>query len=141
VLLLCARSVACLRSARPPSFSALGVFLAFIIINANYIQTARRRPDPAARSLVSLFAGPQEEGLDAIEWDEFFRTFDENNLAFLYQERTATGRKSRFAKFVDRDSVEVSSQDEEGSRDEGSESTESEQGRAGTARDRQHQRH
>lgn len=36
---------------------------------------------------------------------ELFETFDQNNLAFLYQDKTAAGRKSRFAKFVDRDSV------------------------------------
>jgi hypothetical protein len=91
--------------------------------------------------LLRIDFGPKEEALDPIEWDEFFRTFDENNLAFLYQERTATGRKSRFAKFVDRDSVELSSESEEASGDEDSESTESERGRAGTTRDRQHQRH
>lgn len=47
-----------------------------------------------------------EPGLDAINWDDFFDTFDSNSLAFLYQEKTATGRKSRFHKFVSRDTVE-----------------------------------
>jgi len=41
-----------------------------------------------------------KEGLKDISWDEFFRTFDENDLAFLYQDKTATGRPSRFNKFV-----------------------------------------
>jgi hypothetical protein len=50
---------------------------------------------------------PSEESLDALSWDDFFETFDTNNLAFLYQERTASGRKSRFNKFVSRDSVDV----------------------------------
>ena len=44
--------------------------------------------------------------MEPIEWDEFFRIFDENNLAFLYQEQTKDGGESRFSKFVDRDSVD-----------------------------------
>jgi len=28
------------------------------------------------------------DSLEAISWDEFFMGFDENNLAFLYQEKT-----------------------------------------------------
>lgn len=47
-----------------------------------------------------------EQTLEPLEWDEFFRIFDENNLAFLYQENTKDGGESRFSKFVDRDSVE-----------------------------------
>jgi hypothetical protein len=47
-----------------------------------------------------------EETLETIEWNEFFRVFDENNLVFLYQEKTKDGGKSRFSKFVDRDSVD-----------------------------------
>jgi hypothetical protein len=55
--------------------------------------------------LLRIDFGPPEESLDPIDWDEFFETFDSNNLAFLYQDKTAGGRKSRFAKFVDRDSI------------------------------------
>ncbi len=58
--------------------------------------------------LLRIDFDPPEESLDRIDWDEFFETFDQNNLAFLYQEKTAAGRKSRFAKFVDRDSVDAS---------------------------------
>ena len=45
-----------------------------------------------------------EDTLEQIDWDEFSRIFDENNLTFLYQEETKDGGKSRFSKFVDRDS-------------------------------------
>lgn len=38
--------------------------------------------------------------LEELSWDEFFQTFDENDLVFLYQEKTAAGRPSRFSKFV-----------------------------------------
>jgi hypothetical protein len=43
-----------------------------------------------------------EDTLEEIDWDEFFEIFDENNLAFLYQEHTADGGLSRFSKFVER---------------------------------------
>src|SRR5690349_16746921 len=42
------------------------------------------------------------ETLEEISWDEFFRVFDESNVAFLYQDRTADGGESRFSKFVSR---------------------------------------
>ena len=49
------------------------------------------------------YPGFSGEGkLEAIEWDEFFEIFDDNNLAFLYQDRTADGGESRFSKFIDR---------------------------------------
>ncbi|MBI5264697.1 MAG: hypothetical protein HY852_23120 [Bradyrhizobium sp.] len=45
---------------------------------------------------------PKDDALDRIEWDEFFRKFDESDLAFLYQDRTKDGKVSRFHKFVRR---------------------------------------
>jgi len=44
------------------------------------------------------------DSLEAISWDEFFMGFDENNLAFLYQEKTKDGKQSRFSKLIDRSS-------------------------------------
>jgi hypothetical protein len=46
------------------------------------------------------------DSLEAISWDEFFTGFDENNLAFLYQEKTKDGKESRFSKLIDRDSAD-----------------------------------
>ena len=43
-----------------------------------------------------------EDTLETITWEEFFTTFDDNNLAFLYQEETKDGSESRFSKFVER---------------------------------------
>lgn len=37
-----------------------------------------------------------------ISWEEFFKKFDEKNLAFLYQDKTRDGKPSRFFKFVAR---------------------------------------
>ncbi len=44
--------------------------------------------------------------LEEISWDEFFKKFDEKNLAFLYQEHTSSGEESRFFKLIGRDSTE-----------------------------------
>ena len=52
--------------------------------------------------LLRIDFGEPEERLESISWDAFFRVFDDNNLAFLYQEKTTEGETSRFNKFVDR---------------------------------------
>jgi hypothetical protein len=44
----------------------------------------------------------EDDALEEISWDEFFDKFDEKRLAFVYQDRTATGEPSRFNKFVSR---------------------------------------
>lgn len=48
------------------------------------------------------FSDESAEELDAIEWEEFFAKFDDANLAFLSQDKTADGGTSRFHKFVKR---------------------------------------
>jgi hypothetical protein len=52
--------------------------------------------------ILRLDFDPKDEALDRISWDEFFEKFDQAHLAFLYQDRTADGKISRFHKFVDR---------------------------------------
>jgi len=46
--------------------------------------------------------GEPDQDLEKIGWDEFFRVFEQNELALLYQDDTASGDQSRFAKFVSR---------------------------------------
>jgi hypothetical protein len=43
--------------------------------------------------------------LEPVDWDDWFEAFDENNLAFIYEEKMADGRPSRFNKLVSRDTV------------------------------------
>jgi hypothetical protein len=43
-----------------------------------------------------------EEEFEEISWEDFFRIFDESDLAFLHQDKTADGKTSRFNKFVNR---------------------------------------
>lgn len=47
--------------------------------------------------------GPKEERLEPISWDEFFKVFEDNDLAFLYQDETGGGGQSRFNKFIKRE--------------------------------------
>ena len=52
------------------------------------------------------YPGFSGEGtLEKISWEEFFKGFEENNLAFLFQNHTDDGKVSRFSKLIDRDST------------------------------------
>jgi hypothetical protein len=46
--------------------------------------------------------GAGEDRLKPVDWDEWFDKFDRENLAFLYQERKASGEDSTFHKLVSR---------------------------------------
>jgi len=46
--------------------------------------------------------GAGSDDLEEIGWDEWFATFDKNELAFLYQEHKADGEDSTFFKLVNR---------------------------------------
>lgn len=48
------------------------------------------------------FPGYAEENLEDIDWDTFFSTFEEQQLAFVYQDKTSDGSTSRFNKFTRR---------------------------------------
>ena len=50
-----------------------------------------------------------EDTLETITWEEFFTAFEDNNLAFLYQDETKDGAQSRFSKLIDRDSADEKS--------------------------------
>jgi hypothetical protein len=43
-----------------------------------------------------------DEALEQIEWGDWFDAFEENGLAFLYQDETAEGEESRFSKLISR---------------------------------------
>lgn len=45
------------------------------------------------------FPGYGGEDLKEISWDEWFKTFDERNLVFLYQEHLSNGNQSNFFMF------------------------------------------
>ena len=45
----------------------------------------------------------EDQNLEGVDWSAFFKKFDDEKLAFLYQEETEDGHKSRFNKFVRRE--------------------------------------
>lgn len=51
------------------------------------------------------FPGGAEDTLQDVSWEEFFKTFEERGLAFLYQEKKADGEPSTFNKLVSRETV------------------------------------
>jgi hypothetical protein len=49
----------------------------------------------------------KDKSLEEIPWDEFFKKFDENDLALVYQEQSSTGDVSNFNKLVKRTTAEA----------------------------------
>jgi hypothetical protein len=49
------------------------------------------------------FPGGDEDSLEQIRWDEWFEKFDQEDLAFIYQDEKASGEGSTFFKLVNRD--------------------------------------
>lgn len=49
--------------------------------------------------------GAGSDRLEEISWDEWFQKFDENDLAFLYQEHKSSGEESTFFKLVSRETA------------------------------------
>lgn len=43
------------------------------------------------------------ESLEPISWEEFFETFEDSQLALVFQEETESGQKSNFNKLVMRE--------------------------------------
>ena len=48
-----------------------------------------------------------EDSLEEISWDQWFSAFDDNNLALVYQDRTADGQRSNFNKLIARETSEA----------------------------------
>lgn len=43
-----------------------------------------------------------EDTLEEISWDEWYKIFKERDLEFLYQDKTADGKESRFFKLINK---------------------------------------
>lgn len=52
--------------------------------------------------VLRLDFGGDDEGLEEIDWDAWFETFEESKLALVVQDETADGDKSSFNKLVSR---------------------------------------
>jgi hypothetical protein len=55
-----------------------------------------------------------DENLREMSWDEWFKAFDANDLALVYEETTAQGQPSRFYKMISRETAEARSRGESG---------------------------
>ncbi len=50
-----------------------------------------------------------EQSLESIPWDQWFRVFDQRNLALIVEEKMADGRPGNFNKLVSRDNAKAKS--------------------------------
>ncbi|TGQ16199.1 MULTISPECIES: hypothetical protein [unclassified Mesorhizobium] len=57
---------------------------------------------PGKAATLRVDFGEGDEDLRPIEWEDFFKVLDDNNLAFVHQDMTAEGSPSRFNEFVPR---------------------------------------
>ncbi|HEY8400603.1 MAG TPA: hypothetical protein VIK89_05040 [Cytophagaceae bacterium] len=55
--------------------------------------------------LMFCFPGETEMAVAKLSWEDFFKKFEELNLAFLYQERNIHGKKSRFNSFISKEAI------------------------------------
>ena len=58
--------------------------------------------DDEGEGILRIDFAERDEKLEEVSWDEFFDTFEDRGLAFLYQDETKDGKESRFFKFVNR---------------------------------------
>jgi hypothetical protein len=58
--------------------------------------------DEAGVLRIDFPGGAGNESLDHISWEDWFVKFDENQLAFLYQEKKSDGEDSTFFKLIRR---------------------------------------
>ena len=72
---------------------------------ANAPTLGRKRSSVAMATLKPAPADPDDDAdskLEEISWDEWFEKFDDNDLAFPYQQEKASGEDSTFFKLVSR---------------------------------------
>ena len=71
------------------------------------VKATHRGKDPGIIRVIFPDAlNSDDDNLEEISWDDFFRKFDEARLAFLYQDQTSSGETSLFNKLVDRETAE-----------------------------------
>jgi hypothetical protein len=66
------------------------------------VDTTGDEPDHEPDAALLRLEFRDRDSLDEVDWEPFFRTFEDRKLAFVYQEKTSGGEVSRFNKFVKR---------------------------------------
>ena len=69
------------------------------------ISGTENRGEEAGLLRIDMPGGASNPPLEPIDWDDFFKKFDEKGLAFLYQDQKADGEPSFFCKFVNRENA------------------------------------
>ncbi|WP_134726744.1 hypothetical protein [Paracoccus luteus] len=62
----------------------------------------RGTQDDEGEGILRIDFAERDDALEEIPWEEFFETFEDRGLAFLYQDETKDGKESRFFRFVNR---------------------------------------
>jgi hypothetical protein len=70
------------------------------------VADTQRGKEAAGLLRIDLPGGASNPPLEPISWEDFFAKFDEEELAFLYQDETASGKESHFCKFVSRETAQ-----------------------------------
>ncbi len=72
----------------------------------DWIEARNGRPARVAGTgdggILRIDFGVPDDDLEPIGWDLFFEIFEDRKLGLLHQDRTASGKISRFSRFVDR---------------------------------------
>jgi hypothetical protein len=69
------------------------------------IAGTENRGEEAGLLRIDMPSGASNPPLEPIGWEDFFKKFDEEGLAFLYQDQKADGEPSFFCKFVNRENA------------------------------------
>ena len=65
------------------------------------VESTEKKGEPGILRFMFPKAKNHNDGaLKEIEWDAFFKKFDENGLELLYQDKTAEGAESNFNKLI-----------------------------------------
>ena len=67
------------------------------------IKGTARDDEQAGLLRIDFPTGAGNPPLEPVGWEDFFKKFDEANLAMIYQEETTEGGTSYFCKFVERE--------------------------------------
>ena len=63
------------------------------------IATVKATKSKGEPGLLRLDFEPRDEGVEPVDWEDFFEKFEEVGLVFLCQDHAADGKVSRFHKF------------------------------------------
>src|SRR4051794_10612449 len=73
------------------------------------VEDTERSGEKAGLLRIDFPGGAGNPPLKPISWKEFFKKFDEAELAMVYQEEKADGETSTFCKFVSRENAHATS--------------------------------